>query len=175
MTLVPLAASLATAGLMAFAIPAGAVTNACASGDGGFCGGQSTVQAAPAALAVGAPAAQVKAGTPLVAVTPAVSLRQDFDQRNPVNPVNNDKIFKWAPRGVLSNLCVTETGGTKSQLTLQRCVGSQNQRWTPAAQASGFNWVNDATGLAMTNASGMVQARSVGTGTALNKRWTFTS
>jgi hypothetical protein len=84
-----------------------------------------------------------------------------------------DKIFRWAPSGVPSNFCATVTGGTQTPVRLERCTGANNQIWSPTLQATGVNWINKATGLAMTNASGAVQVRSVGTGTGLNKRWEF--
>ena len=177
--LIPALAGFAiTIAALATAAPAFAVTNACTSGDSGFCGGQVTSQAQPLELAVGVPAAQAKAGTGIVADTPGLNLREDWDMRNPADqPGSQVKIFKFAPRGIRTNLCVTEVGGTQSQLVLERCTGANNQRWTPNEQASGFNWVNQATGLALTavsDSSGTpVQARSLGAGTGANKRWTF--
>lgn len=157
------------------ALPAQAVTVGCATLDGGFCGGQTTVQATPAAMTVNGPAGNAKPGTELVGTTPADSQRQDFDQRNPLNPVNNDKVFKFAPRGALTNLCVTDVGGVGSVVVLERCNGGENQRWQPVEQDTGFNWINDATGLALTNVNGTLRVRPDGLGTATDKRWVFAS
>lgn len=156
-------------------LPAQAITVGCATLDGGFCGGQTTVQSTPAAMTVASSATDAKAGTGLVGTTPADSQRQDFDQRNPLNPVNNDKVFKFAPRGVPTNLCVTDVGGVGSAVVLEHCNGSEAQRWQPVEQATGFNWINDATGLALTNVNGTLRVRPDGAGTANDKRWVFTS
>jgi len=172
LTIAPLAA------LAAALAPAGAVTTACSAGDSGFCGGQSTVQAAPAALSVqNIPGS--RAGQALVAVTPSATRRQDWDLRVPASGGSGtggpDKIFRWAPSGVPSNWCATVVGFVQSAVRLERCTGSTDQIWRPAAQATGVNWVNVLTGLALTDVSGAVQVRSVGQGTGLNKRWVFVS
>lgn len=147
------------------------ITAACATGDGGFCGGLSTAQTPAAAMTVDDRVPSL--GSPVETAPEAVSRRQDFDIRSPVNPVNGDKIFQWAPRGVTTSpaICVTGHFAVRSAVTMQRCIGSLRQRWTPVAAPGGFLWINDATGLAMTNASGEVQSRTVGAGTSLNKVW----
>jgi hypothetical protein len=174
-------AALATAGLTAgaLALPtfASADTVACSTHTiDPFCGGQNTEQLVPQALSVqNIPGS--RSGQALVAVTPAVTRRQDFDQRVPTSGGSGsggpDKIFRWAPSGVPSKWCMTDVGGLRSPVRLMGCTGANNQIWKPVLQATGVNWVNKATGLALTNASGSVQVRSIGTGTALNKRWIF--
>jgi hypothetical protein len=162
---------------LALALPATADTVACSTHTiDPFCGGQNTEQTVPQALSVqNIPGS--RAGQALVAVTPAVTRRQDWDQRVPASGGSGsggpDKIFRWAPSGVPSQWCATETGGFRSAVRLERCTGANDQIWKPVLQATGVNWVNKATGLALTNASGSVQVRSIGTGTALNKRWIF--
>jgi hypothetical protein len=173
-------AALATAGLtaLAIALPATADTVACNTHTiDPFCGGQNTEQLTPQALAVPVSHGGSRAGEALIAVTPAVTRRQDWDQRAPSSGGSGtggpDKIFRWAPSGVPSVWCATDVGGPRSPVRLQRCTGANNQIWSPAIQAAGVNWVNKATGLTLTNAGGSVQVRSLGAGTALNKRWIF--
>lgn len=172
------AAALVTGGLTLLApLTASAVTAGCTAGDSGFCGGQNTEQAAPAALAVPVFSGTTRAGEALVAVTPAANRRQDWDFRVPATGGSGtggpDKIFRWAPSGVPSRWCATVVGGTQSPVRLERCTGATNQIFRPALQATGVNWVNVLTGLSLTNVSGHVQVRSTGLGTALNKRWEF--
>lgn len=172
-------AALATAGLtaLALALPAIADTVACNTHTiDPFCGGQNTEQAVPQALSVqGIPGS--RSGQALVAVTPAVTRRQDWDQRPPAaggtGTGGPDKIFRWAPSGVRSTWCMTDVGGPRSPVRLERCTGASNQIWSPVLEATGVNWVNRATGLALTNVSGSVQVRNIGDGTGLNKRWVF--
>jgi hypothetical protein len=173
---VPLGAALATGALALLApVGAGAVTVACSTHTvDPFCDGQSTVQTVPQALSVqGIPGS--RSGQALVAVTPAVTRRQDWDARPPVSGGSGsggpNKIFRWAPSGVRSKWCMTDVGGLRSPVRLEPCTGANNQIWKPIAEATGVNWISKATGLALTNAGGSVQVRSPGDGTGLNKRW----
>lgn len=164
------------AAAVAAVAPAGAVTSACASDP--FCGGQ-TLKSPALALAAASDTARTL--SPVVVAVPSASSRQDWDMRNPANPVNNDKIFTWAPNGIRSGLCMSDPfTSVRKPIQLRRCNGSEFQRWTPALGGDGYVvWVNDATGFALTAPPGAVpgtglQGRSVGQGTGSNKLWIFT-
>jgi len=162
-----------------FAAPAAGVTAACASDP--FCGGQTAISP-NLALAV---ASDHPASTDhVVAAVPSASPRQDWDMRPPANPVNNDKVFRWAPNGVPSTgpaLCLSDPFfGVRKPLQLRKCNGSPFQTWTPThfTEDGAAVWVNNATGLAMTEPPGTVagtplQGRTVGAGTGTNKLWHF--
>jgi hypothetical protein len=161
----------AVAAVVVGVLPASAATIACTGGaPDANCFGLVTSQTTPLALSTSV--TSPTSGSPLVAVAPAFNRRQDFD----ISPaVNNPDVFtiRWAPRGVLSRLCVTETGGLMSRVRLVNCVGTTDQHWRFVPRGSGFNVINALTGLAMTQVAGtnQVQVRSVGTGTGLNKIW----
>jgi hypothetical protein len=63
---------------------------------------------------------------------------------------SNAKLFEYAPRGHLSGLCVTEPRH-HSSLVLQYCNGSANQAWDATSVGNTFEWLNEATGDAMTD------------------------
>ena len=68
----------------------------------------------------------------------------------PVTPGDNAKLFEYAPKGHLSGFCVTEPRQHAS-LVLNYCNGSPDQAWV-ATQANGsYEWINEATGDAMTD------------------------
>src|SRR6266516_4614390 len=173
-----LAAGLATP--LALALPAAhAVTRACTTGDGGFCSGQVSKQAVPLELAVAVSIAQVTDGTKIVASTPALSGREDWD----IRPATGSfRTFTFAPRGQPTNLCLTASSDVPgSQLNLRLCepgsVGSSHQLWHPDNILGGgyVVWVNAADGMAMTVAGDTpgspVQVRAVGAGTGGNKNF----
>jgi len=177
-----LAAGIATP--VALALPAAnAATSACVTGDRGHCGGLISHQSVPLQIAVAVPVSQVRPGTRLVGMTPALTARQDWDVRPP-NSGSSDRVFRWAPRGVRSRLCITATrDAARSRLTLQRChigaAGGSHQIWTPVNVIHGGYRVykNSANGLVMTlhgDFSGApLQIRSMGLGTAGNKNFKF--
>jgi len=164
----------AVAAVVLGVLPASAATVACTGGaPDANCFGLATSQAIP--LALSASVTTPTSGSPLVAVAPAFNRRQDFD----ISPaVSNPDVYtiRWAPRGVLSNLCVTETGGLMTRVRLASCLGTTDQHWRFVPRGTGFNVINVLTGLAMTQVAGtnVVQVRSVGTGTGLNKIWNKT-
>jgi hypothetical protein len=178
--LVLLAAGIATP--IALALPAAnAITTACVIGDGGHCGGAISHQSAPLEIAVAVPVSQVRAGTPLVGMTPAFSARADWDVRPPFAG-SSDRVFRWAPRGVRSPLCITATRDVAgSRLRLQPCrigsAGSSHQVWRPVNVIdSGYRvYKNVANGLVMTlvgDSNGApLQIRSMGLGTGGNKNF----
>ncbi|HEY6502223.1 MAG TPA: hypothetical protein VIZ20_22535 [Streptosporangiaceae bacterium] len=63
---------------------------------------------------------------------------------------SNAKLFEYAPRGHLSGLCVTEPWHHAS-LVLRGCDGSANQAWDATQVGNTFEWLNEATGDAMTD------------------------
>ena len=177
-----LAAGIATP--LALALPAAnATTTACVTGDRGHCGGLISHQSVPLEIAVAVPISQVGPGTRLVGMTPAFSAREDWDVRPPFSG-SSDRVFRWAPRGVRSPLCITASRDVpRSRLTLQRCqigaAGSSHQIWKPINVIdSGFRvYKNEANGLVMTlqgDFSGApLQIRSMGLGTGGNKNFKF--
>lgn len=62
----------------------------------------------------------------------------------------NAKLFEFAPRGRLSGFCVTEPR-RHAALVLQYCNGSASQAWDATPAGSTFEWINEATGDAMTD------------------------
>lgn len=163
----------AVAAVVLGVLPASAATFACIGGTpDANCHGLFTSQAN--VLALSTSVATPGNGSPLIAVTPAQIRRQDFDISPAVNDPNAFTI-RWAPRGVVSNLCVTVSGGLRSRIRLFNCTGTTDQHWREVSRgtAGGFNLINVLTGLAMTQVAGtnQVQARAVGTGTGSNKIW----
>src|ERR1700759_944183 len=65
-------------------------------------------------------------------------------------PGNNAKLFEYAPKGKLSGFCVTEPE-KHSSLVLQYCDGSLNQAWDYTPSGAAGEWINEATGDAMTD------------------------
>jgi hypothetical protein len=169
---------------LALALPgANATTTACVIGDGGHCGGLISHQSVPLEIAVGVPVSQVGPGTRLVGMTPAFSAREDWDVRPP-SPGSSDRVFRWAPRGVRSPLCITASRDVaRSRPTLQQCqigaAGSSHQIWMPVnvIDSSYRVYKNAANGLVMTLVGDFngapLQIRSMGSGTGGNKNFKF--
>jgi hypothetical protein len=160
----------AVAAVVVGVLPASAATIACTGGTNPDCHGLVTSQTT--ALALSTSVTSPTSGSRLAAVAPAFNRRQDFD----ISPaVSNPDVFtiRWAPRGVLSRLCVTETGGLGTRVRLVTCISTTDQHWRLVTRGAGVNVINVLTGLAMTQVAGtdLVEVRSVGTGTGLNKIW----
>jgi hypothetical protein len=68
----------------------------------------------------------------------------------PFSSTQGAKLFEYAPRGHLSGLCVTESRRHGS-LVLQNCDGSANQAWDATQVGNTYEWLNEATGDAMTD------------------------
>ena len=62
----------------------------------------------------------------------------------------NAKLFEYAPWGRLSGYCVSEPR-RHAALVLRGCNGSANQAWDATATGSTYEWINEATGDAMTD------------------------
>jgi hypothetical protein len=172
-----LAAAFAALGL---ALPAAqaatAITPAC--GATSFCGGQ-TLDSPDLALAV---ATSVPAtGTKVIVAVGAADPRQDFLMVSPANPVNNDKLFRYAPSGVASGYCMSEPSlDVKTLIVLRKCNGSVFQQWTPAQFDGSVNtWINNASGFALSDpnsgpAGTQLVSRRAGLGTYAGELWEFT-
>jgi hypothetical protein len=65
-------------------------------------------------------------------------------------PGVNGKLFEYAPKGHLSGFCVTEPRN-HAALVLQYCDGTLNQTWDATPSGSAGEWINEATGDAMTD------------------------
>jgi hypothetical protein len=175
-----LVALAALAGLVLTAVPAGATSVQC--GDSGHCAGRLSHQAAPLEIAVAGPAVHAHAGTLIIGQTPQFKATGDWHLA--AVGAGPDRMFKFAPRGNVSGLCITPTSDLpRSQLQLQPCVpgtaGASHQQWHPVnVIGGGFRvWRNDADGLVMTvagTASGSpLQIRPMGAGTGGNKNFVW--
>jgi hypothetical protein len=104
----------------------------------------------------------------------------DFQWFPPSVPTpNNGKIAAWSPRGVNSNLCL-DIANNHAVPVLKTCVNTKvSQHWDAVQIGSGttFEWVNEATGTAITLPSGggqytrLTLAAPVG---AIGQGFTFT-
>ena len=91
-------------------------------------------------------------GTPIVVQKQdSRSSAQDFLAGLAPFPTNyNGKLFEYAPKGHLSGFCVTEPRN-HADLVLRYCDGSANQAWDATSVGNTFEWINEATGDAMTD------------------------
>ena len=62
----------------------------------------------------------------------------------------NAKFFEYAPKGHVSGYCVSEPH-SHAALVLQSCNGSANQAWDATSTSGTYEWINEATGDAMTD------------------------
>lgn len=85
---------------------------------------------------------------------------------------NEQKVFEFAPEGVASNLCITESG---SKLYLSRCTGQQSQLFTAREQKTGFTWENLATGLDVQDNGAHEPLTGAPANGQPNQEWTFTT
>ncbi len=69
----------------------------------------------------------------------------------PFPTTSNAKIFEYAPKGHVSGFCVTE--GKNDALVLDYCNGSASQAWDATTSGPAYEWINEATGDAMTDGS----------------------
>jgi hypothetical protein len=142
---------LATAGAGSFATAtmAGAVTNRCATS--AYC---YVPEVHNTNLVMSASGNGAHNGTPIV-VDPQNSRSSASDflaglAPFPVRPGDNAKLFEYAPTGHLSGFCVTEPRN-HADLVLQYCNGSPNQAWVATPTNGSYEWINEATGDAMTD------------------------
>lgn len=145
--------------IAALAIPAAAAaltlaaTSASASTPGcsatAFCGSQqlSPTDRNPLMMAVtNHPGIGTKVEVKLAS---AANASEDFLQYNPPNPLDNSKVFKYAPdgltytgKGFRGGLCVTaSSGAVRSAVVLQPCTNATDQQWIATQDAAGnFAW-----------------------------------
>jgi hypothetical protein len=140
----------ATAGFASFATAtmAGATTSQCAFN--GFCYTQE-VHGTDLVMSVGntwGPSSNEKV---VVQKQDDHSTASDFlDGLAPFPKTTNAKFFEYAPRGKQSGYCVSEPH-SHSGLVLRSCDGSANQAWDAQLSGSSYEWINEATGDAMTD------------------------
>lgn len=141
---------IATAGFTTFATAtmAGATTSACKSNP--FCYTQE-VHGTNLVMSVGknwGPSSNEKV---VVQKQDDHSTVSDFlDGLAPFPKTTNAKFFEYAPKGKQSGYCVSEPHN-HSALVLRRCNGSDNQSWDAQPSGSTYEWINEATGDAMTD------------------------
>ena len=143
-----MAGVIATAGFTTFATAtmAGATTSACKSN--GYCYTQE-VHGTNLVMSVGSSWASSNAKV-VVQKQDDHSTASDFlDGLAPFPKHPNAKFFEYAPRGRTSGYCVSEPH-SHADLVLRPCNGSDNQAWD-ATGSGPYEWVNEATGDAMTD------------------------
>lgn len=179
--IIALLVTTASAAVLALgAAPAMAVTSGCAPGVV-FCQGL-TLQSPVLAMAA---AGAVTGDAVLVAAPDGESPAQDWYVHSPPGGGYHVRTFEFAPGGIRSGLCVSEPNvAVRTVIVLRKCrAASPYQTWREidVAGAPGGNfygvWKNLASGLALAdpNSGGpgtQLQSRHVGTGSALNERWT---
>jgi hypothetical protein len=146
------AASAAQAAPAARTAPAS--TPGCAAAAGGFCGSQQVtpqpgnvyMMAAPNKAGAFVPVeVKIASGT---ATTTGTNASEDFTAVNPPNPVDNSKVFKYSPDGVVftgkgfkSGLCVTAAGPeVDSLVVLEPCTNAVSQQWIFTPEVTGGTW-----------------------------------
>ena len=142
---------LSTAGIatMAAATMAGATTSQCVSNGNGYC---YTQEVHSTKLVMAYAGNYAHDGAPVVVEKQSNSSDADFlAGLAPFPTHSNAKIFEYAPKGHLSGFCVTEAKNDK--LVLNYCDGAANQAWDATTSGPAYEWINEATGDAMTDGS----------------------
>lgn len=85
---------------------------------------------------------------------------------------NEQKVFEFAPEGLPSNLCLTES---ETKLSLSRCTGATSQLFTAKEQTTGFTWQNLATGLYVQDNGEHEPLTGAPADGQANQEWTFTT
>jgi hypothetical protein len=153
---------LATAGLgsLAAATVASATTSQCASN--GYCYTQE-VHGTKLVMSVGSYWGSPAGAKVVVQKQNDHSTASDFlDGLAPFPKVTNAKFFEYAPRGRQSGYCVTEPSW-HAKLVLRACNGSSNQAWDAEPSGPAYEWINEATGDAMTDPGYFIYPGKVGT------------
>ena len=177
------AAVIAALGLGLAATAANAATPGCAATT--YCGSQqlTPVDRNPLMLAVtNAPGI----GTPLtVKGASAANPQEDFLFTNPPNPVDNSKVFKYAPNGLAftgkgfkGGLCVTASSGVvRAAIVLEPCTNATDQQWIAKQDANGaYYWQLRGSSYVLTDPNGgpvytRLQLRNYWDGQ--NQLWTY--
>lgn len=164
----------------ALAVPlAGAVTSASASTPGcsatAYCGSQqlSPADRNPLMMAVtNHPGIGTKVEVKLASATNA---SEDFYQANPPNPVNNSKIFRFAPNGLTytgkgykAGLCVTASStAVRSAVVLESCTNATSQQWIFTPEGANGSWRLRGSSYVLTDPNG----GAAGTGLQIRNDW----
>jgi hypothetical protein len=83
-----------------------------------------------------------------------------------------DVFFMYAPNGMPSNSCITESG---ARVHLGTCTGAKTQLFTPTQETDGFTWENVRYGLYLqANGNGLPLTGATGDGGA-DQEWNFTT
>jgi hypothetical protein len=140
----------ATAGFGSFAAAttAGATTSACKSNP--YCYTQE-VHNTNLVMSVGSNRGHYSNDKVVVQKQNDKSTASDFlDGLAPFPKTTNAKFFEYAPKGKQSGYCVSEPW-SHSGLVLRSCNGSANQAWDAVSTSNSYEWINEATGDAMTD------------------------
>jgi hypothetical protein len=148
--IIALTGIVATAGFtsLAAATGASATTSACKSNP--FCYTQE-VHGTNLVMSVGSQRGPSSNEPVVVQKQDDRSTAADFlDGLAPFPRTSNAKFFEYAPRGRQSGYCVSEPH-SHAALVLRACNGSDNQAWDATPSGSTYEWINEATGDAMTD------------------------
>jgi hypothetical protein len=148
--IIALTGIVATAGFtsLAAATVAGATTSQCASNP--FCYTQE-VHGTNLVMSVGSQRGPYSNEQVVVQKQDNRNTAADFlDGLAPFPRTSNAKFFEYAPRGRQSGYCVSEPH-SHAALVLRSCDGSANQAWDATSSGSTYEWLNEATGDAMTD------------------------
>jgi hypothetical protein len=140
----------ATAGFTTFAAAtmASATTSQCASN--GYCYTQE-VHTTNLVMSVGGQWGPYSNEQVVVQKQDDHSTASDFlDGLAPFPKTTNAKFFEYAPKGKQSGYCVSEPSH-HAKLVLRDCDGSANQAWDATSANGSYEWINEATGDAMTD------------------------
>jgi hypothetical protein len=170
------AAGLVAAAALAMSAPAGAATRACTESStthngvtANWCASQDLTGSVPLLQL----STTNKAGlySPLTLKLAGENKQTDF-QFFPVVAGGSAKVFEWSPRGVASDLCM-DVSNNHAKPELKTCSAPKlSQRWDAVqiGDTNGFNWVNEATGTALTAPSAVQYVRlTLGNGSG----WTY--
>ena len=169
---------------------ASASTPGCAAAPGGFCGSQQVTPGNHLVLMMAATSkpgigtkVEVKTASGTATAT-GTNATEDFVAKNPPNPLDNSKVFQYAPNGVVltgkgfkGGLCVTASdgGAVRSKIVLWPCVNGVNQQWVFTPEAVGGTWRLRGSSYVLTDPNGgaaytQLQIRNDWDGA--NQQWT---
>lgn len=84
----------------------------------------------------------------------------------------SDVFFEYAPKGMPSNQCITESG---SRLYLSTCTGASSQLFAPTEETNGFTWQNVATGLYVQDNGSSKPLKGKPADGQANQEWNYTT
>jgi hypothetical protein len=157
--------SLAGTGLAVAAVPAGADTHQCAVSThthngvvGAYCDSQEIVSAN---LELAVPNKAVAYSRLTFKTTSTTNPQQDWENYNPAVHPDNQKIFEWAPKGVLSGLCMA-VSNTGTLPVLKACSTARAaQQWVAVDNGDGtFQWKSEANGKSVLDPNNLAYTRA---------------